>query len=439
MSGNSTPYENPCHLSAAGYNWLDALVFLVGIIVANVPEGLLVTVSVCLSLAAKRMARENCLIKNLEAVETLGSTSVICTDKTGTLTQNRMTVSHLWLDDHVETVDLYEHYSGTIIKDPAKSARVLARAAALCTNATFEGSDDVPVMRRKVVGDASEAALIKWVQMSFGNLDELRRSHRRVCEVAFTSYSKYHLCIYSIQGKRHSHFLLVMKGAPEVVLDACTTVLLHGEEKCIDEDFRETFNETHEMLGGFGERVLGFCDYYLPAKRFPPGYTFRSEDMNFPTRGFRFIGLTSLIDPPRPNVPAAIAQCRTAGIQVVMVTGDHPITAKAIARKVGIISQDSETVEDIAQRLDLPIAKVDPSLATAVVLHGSDLARMTPEDLAQVLFLHREIVFARTSPQQKLLVVEAFQKLGTIVAATGDGVNDAPALKKADIGRWRKE
>ncbi|XP_050685927.1 sodium/potassium-transporting ATPase subunit alpha-like isoform X2 [Eriocheir sinensis] len=417
-----------------GYAWLDAFVFLVGIFVANIPEGLLVTVAVCLSLAAKRMALENCLIKNLEAVETLGSISVICTDKTGTLTQNRMTVAHLWVDMQVETVDFSDIYTAPVIEDLPKSVRVLARTATLCTNAVFKDGDEVPVMRRGVIGDGSEAALIKWVEMAFGTLDEIRGSYEKVCEVAFTSFNRYHLCIYRVANRKNAHFLLVMKGAPEVIFEACTTVLLHGEEKRINDHFRDAFETTHETLGGFGERVLGFCDYYLPSKHFPSTYVFRAEDMNFPTRGFRFIGLTSLIDPPRPNVPAAITQCRAAGIQIVMVTGDHPITAKAIARKVGIISPDSETVEDIARRLNIPIAKVDPKLATAVVLCGSDLARMTPEDLAKVLLVHREIVFARTSPQQKLLVVEGFQKLGTIVAVTGDGVNDAPALKQADIG-----
>lgn len=421
--------------SSTGYAWLDALVFLVGIFVANIPEGLLVTVAVCLSLAAKRMALENCLIKNLEAVETLGSTSVICTDKTGTLTQNRMTVSHLWVDMRIETVDFSDFYLTPITNDVSESVRVLARTAALCTNAVFQDGDEVPVMQRGVIGDGSEAALIKWVEIAFGTLDEIRGLYEKVCEVAFTSFNRYHLCIYRVTSRKDAHFLLVMKGAPEVVFEACATILIHGEEKHINKHIRDAFEATHETLGGFGERVLGFCDYYLPSKRFPATYEFRAEDMNFPTSGFRFIGLTSLIDPPRPNVPAAIAQCRAAGIQIVMVTGDHPITAKAIARKVGIISPDSETVEDIGRRLNTPIAKVDPKQASAVVLCGSDLARMTPEDLAEVLSLYREIVFARTSPQQKLLVVEGFQKLGTIVAVTGDGVNDAPALKQADIGR----
>ncbi|XP_063842469.1 sodium/potassium-transporting ATPase subunit alpha-like isoform X2 [Scylla paramamosain] len=417
-----------------GYGWLEAIIYLVGIIVANVPEGLLVTVSVCLTLAAKRMSKENCLIKNLEAVETLGSTSVICTDKTGTLTQNCMSVVHLWVNLQVVPVNTSEYGTPSQILAPPKTLRVLARIAAICTNATFEDASDVPIVKRQVFGDASEAALIKWVELSFGNLEETRASYKKVFEIPFTSVSKYHLCIYEIHGKRYSNFMVVMKGAPEVVLNACHTALVHGHEKPLENSFMKAFEETHEMLASHGERVLGLCDCHLPAKHFPRDYQFDSEKMNFPMSGFRFVGLISLIDPPRANVPVAISQCRAAGIRIVMVTGDHPITAKAIARKVGIISARSETIEEVGKRLCLPISQVDPSLAPAIVLHGNDLSKMSSKDLVQVFSSHQEIVFARTSPQQKLIVVEGFQETGAIVAATGDGVNDAPALKKADIG-----
>merc|ERR1712241_1544907 len=196
------------------------------------------------------------------------------------------------------------------------------------------------------------------------------------------------------------------------------------------------------MGGGLGERVLGFCDYMLPADRYPKGTPFDPDDGNFPLGDknkahpdqFRFVGLMSMIDPPRAAVPDAVSKCRSAAIKVIMVTGDHPITAKAIAKSVGIISEGNETVKDIAQRRGIPVSKVNPRDARAAVVHGGELKDLKPEQLDEILMYHTEIVFSRTSPQQKLIIVEGCQRMGAIVAVTGDGVNDSPALKKADIG-----
>merc|ERR1712002_167999 len=159
-----------------------------------------------------------------------------------------------------------------------------------------------------------------------------------------------------------------------------------------------------------------------------------ADDVNFPVDGLRFVGLMSMIDPPRAAVPDAVSKCRSAGIKVIMVTGDHPITAKAIARSVGIISDGTETVEDIATRKGIPVQEVNPREAMAVVVHGGEIKDLSEKALDEILMYHTEIVFARTSPQQKLIIVEGCQRLGAIVAVTGDGVNDSPALKKADIG-----
>merc|ERR1712131_40076 len=172
----------------------------------------------------------------------------------------------------------------------------------------------------------------------------------------------------------------------------------------------------------------------LPADKYPNGYPFDAEDVNFPLEGLRFVGLMSMIDPPRAAVPDAVAKCRSAGIKVIMVTGDHPITAKAIARSVGIISEGNKTVEDLALERGIPVEQVDVREAKAAVVNGAMLRDMSDEDLDTILRNHPEIVFARTSPQQKLIIVEGCQRMGAIVAVTGDGVNDSPALKKADIG-----
>ena len=415
-----------------GYHWLDAVIFLIGIIVANVPEGLLATVTVCLTLTAKRMASKNCLVKNLEAVETLGSTSTICSDKTGTLTQNRMTVAHLWYDNMILPADTTEDQSGTSEDRSSAGWQALTRVAALCSRAEFiKGQDSAPVLKREVNGDASEAALLKYCELTMGQVMEYRHRQKKVCEIPFNSSNKFQV---SIHEDSNDGYFLVMKGAPERILSMCSSILVEGKEVSIDDNVRRAYDAAYVELGGMGERVLGFCDFKLPTRDFPRGFEFNADDVNFPLTGLRFVGLMSLIDPPRAAVPDAVTKCRSAGIKVIMVTGDHPLTAKAIARSVGIISEGSETVEDIAQRLNVDLSDVDPRRANACVVHGGELRDMTGEQIDEILRYHAEIVFARTSPQQKLIIVEGCQRQGAIVAVTGDGVNDSPALKRADIG-----
>ncbi|XP_027468593.1 sodium/potassium-transporting ATPase subunit alpha-4 isoform X5 [Zalophus californianus] len=377
-----------------GYGWLESVIFLIGIIVANVPEGLLATVTVCLTLTAKRMAQKNCLVKNLEAVETLGSTSTICSDKTGTLTQNRMTVAHIWFDKTIYKADTSEEQTGDssgMGKTFAKGSAtwfILARIAGLCNRADFKAHQEtLPIAK-----------------MSIHLQDDSSQTH-----------------------------VLMMKGAPERILEFCSSYLLKGVEYPMDDEMRKDFQKAYMELGGLGERVLGFCFLNLPST-FSKGFKFNTDEINFPMDNLCFVGLVSMIDPPRAAVPDAVGKCRSAGIKVIMVTGDHPITAKAIAKGVGIISEGNETAEDMAAQLQVPISQINTSEAKACVVHGSDLKDMTAEQLDEILKNHTEIVFARTSPQQKLIIVEGCQRLGAIVAVTGDGVNDSPALKKADIG-----
>ncbi|CAG0917642.1 unnamed protein product [Notodromas monacha] len=485
-----------------GYHWLDAVIFLIGIIVANVPEGLLATVTVCLTLTAKRMASKNCLVKNLEAVETLGSTSTICSDKTGTLTQNRMTVAHMWFDNQIIAADTSEDQSGAHFDKSSTGWRCLGRIAALCNRAEFKGNQEgKPILQREVAGDASEAALLKCVEAAMGDIAKYRQRHKKVCEIPFNSTNKYQVSIHETEDASDNSYLLVMKGAPERILERCSTILIGGKEVDMDENMKDAFQRAYlelgslgervldkyptnypfdaekqnfplegliaivmkgaperilkrcatiliggkelDMdafktayleLGSLGERVLGFCDYKLPEDKYPTNYPFDAEKQNFPLEGLRFVGLISMIDPPRPNVLEAVSKCRSAGIKVIMVTGDHPITAKAIAKSVGIISEGSETREDIAERMNVPLQDVDPDDAKACVVHGQELRDLSSDELDNILRNHPEIVFARTSPQQKLIIVEGCQRLGAIVAVTGDGVNDSPALKRADIG-----
>jgi sodium/potassium-transporting ATPase subunit alpha len=416
-----------------GYHWLDAVIFLIGIIVANVPEGLLATVTVCLTLTAKRMAAKNCLVKNLEAVETLGSTSTICSDKTGTLTQNRMTVAHMWFDNAIHEADTSEDQSGTSNFKQLPGWNPLEIIASLCNRAEFkQGQSGVPVLKREVNGDASEAAILKCTELTSGDTMGFRAKNKKVCEIPFNSTNKYQVSIHEQDGK--SGYLLVMKGAPERILDRCSTIVVNGKEESLSEEWKVKFNNAYMELGGLGERVLGFCDFELPQDKYPTGFPFNPDEVNFPLDDLRFVGLMSMIDPPRAAVPDAVAKCRSAGIKVIMVTGDHPITAKAIAKSVGIISEGTLTVEDIAEEQGIPVEKVNPRDALAAVVHGGELKDLSSDMLDEILMFHSEIVFARTSPQQKLMIVEGCQRMGAIVAVTGDGVNDSPALKKADIG-----
>uniref|UniRef100_A0A668UHW9 Sodium/potassium-transporting ATPase subunit alpha n=1 Tax=Oreochromis aureus TaxID=47969 RepID=A0A668UHW9_OREAU len=418
-----------------GYTWLEAVIFLIGIIVANVPEGLLATVTVCLTLTAKRMAKKNCLVKNLEAVETLGSTSTICSDKTGTLTQNRMTVAHMWFDNQIHEADTTEDQSGAAFDKSSVTWLSLSRVAALCNRAQFKaGQDSVAILKRDVAGDASESALLKCIELSCGSVRMMRDKNKKVAEIPFNSTNKYQLSIHETEDPNDNRYLLVMKGAPERILDRCSTIMLQGKEQPMDEEMKEAFQNAYMELGGLGERVLGFCHLLLPEDQYPKGFAFDTDDVNFQTDNLCFVGLMSMIDPPRAAVPDAVGKCRSAGIKVIMVTGDHPITAKAIAKGVGIISEGNETVEDIAARLNIPVSQVNPRDAKACVIHGSDLKDLSQDQMDDILRNHTEIVFARTSPQQKLIIVEGCQRLGAIVAVTGDGVNDSPALKKADIG-----
>jgi sodium/potassium-transporting ATPase subunit alpha len=415
-----------------GYDFISAVVFLIGIIVANVPEGLLATVTVCLTLTAKRMAKKNCLVKNLEAVETLGSTSTICSDKTGTLTQNRMTVAHMWFDNVICNVDTTENQTGETGDLSSPTWDSLSKVAVLCNRATFRANQEsIPILKRDCIGDASESGILKMTDiLTKEQTLPMRAQFTKVHEIPFNSTNKYQVSIH----KMGDHHRLVMKGAPERILDRCSTIMHEGKAVELTQQKKDEFQTAYETLGGLGERVLGFCHFDLDAATYPFGYAFDTEAENFPLDGLCFVGLISMIDPPRAAVPDAVNKCRSAGIKVIMVTGDHPITAQAIARGVGIISPENETVDEIAKRMNVPVEKVNPRDAQAAVVHGSKIKDMSAEEIDDVIKYHKEIVFARTSPQQKLIIVEGCQRAGQIVAVTGDGVNDSPALKRADIG-----
>ncbi|KAL3994994.1 NaH/K antiporter P-type ATPase alpha subunit family protein [Acanthocheilonema viteae] len=423
-----------------GYTFVEALVFLIGIIVANVPEGIIATMTVCLTLTAVKMRRKNCLVKKLEGVETLGSTSTICSDKTGTLTQNRMTVTHTWVSGNISEVNFHE---ASLEINNSKELNfnrftgafgAFLRCAILCSNATFKDEDrNVKLSKREANGDASEVAILKYCEYTCGDVIAYRKLCPKIYEIPFNSTNKFQVSIHTQESD--DHFILVMKGAPEQIIARCKTYLQDSEERNLTKEDLQIFQDAYEYLGGMGERVMGFCDLDLDPSKYPKDFIFCTDPLNFPLEGLRFLGLISMIDPPRPAVPHAVDLCQSAGIKIVMVTGDHPLTAEAIARQVNII-KEGNMISKIINDDDKLERKVinDDNKNQAMIIHGEQLKKLSNKDLDYIVKHYSSIVFARTSPIQKLQIVEAFQGAGHIVAVTGDGVNDAPALRKADIG-----
>jgi len=366
---------------ALGLPTWENLLFAIGIIVANVPEGLLPTVTLSLALATQRMARRNALVRHLPAVEALGSTTTICCDKTGTLTQNRMSVKRLWLGGgFVEPADLAAQ------PRLAQDNRQLFVAAALCHN--LNEVDDHG--RRKLLGDPMEVALAGIGRQASGGLD----GFARIDEIPFdTDRKRMSVLCATPQGR-----VLYCKGAPETVLAACDLVQFDAGIAPLDAAARTRLLAAQDAMTEAGLRVLAFAHCAV------------EDGMPGEERGMTLTGLVGLEDPPRPEVAQAISRCASAGIRIIMVTGDHPHTALAIAREIGLVKTEQP-----------------------VVIAGGELRRMSPAQL-QLALDAKEILFARVAAEQKMLIVQALKKKGEIVAVTGDGVNDAPALKTADIG-----
>jgi calcium-translocating P-type ATPase len=366
---------------AMGLPAWENLLFAIGIIVANVPEGLLPTVTLSLALATKRMAKRNALVRHLPAVEALGSTTTICCDKTGTLTQNRMSVQRLWLGGgFIEFADLAAQ------PRLVQEQRELFVNAALCHNLKVVDERG----ERKWLGDPMEVALAGMGRQVAGELAD----YKRVDEIAFdTDRKRMSVLCAGPQGR-----VLYCKGAPETVLAACDWVQLDGKVAPLDAAAKSRLLAAQQQLADAGLRVLAFAHRAL------------AEGMPSEERGMTLTGLAGLEDPPRAEVPDAIARCATAGIRIIMVTGDHPHTALAIARQIGLVKSGQP-----------------------LVIGGDELRSISPAHL-QLALDAKEIIFARVAAEQKMLIVQALQKKGEIVAVTGDGVNDAPALKTADIG-----
>jgi calcium-translocating P-type ATPase len=359
-----------------------SIVFAIGIIVANVPEGLLPTVTLSMAMAARRMARRKTLVRHLPSVETLGCASVICTDKTGTLTENRMKIRSVYVD------------SGYVDPAAAQTAAFAAghrrflECASCCHDLKYAGERG----RGRWIGDPMELALARMAAQALGE-DAV---FDRIDEIPFEPERKRLVTVHRVAGEP----VLFVKGAPEEILLRAGRIEVEGRAEGLTAERARAFGTAATEMADRGLRVLAFAYRVLPCD-----YTLADAE-----RDWVMTALVGFEDPPRPEVSAAVQRCREAGIKVVMVTGDHPHTALAVAREIGLVQHEG-----------------------AALLTGDDLGRMSDTQI-QLALDAPEIVCARVTADQKLRVVRAFQRKGCIVAVTGDGVNDAPALRAADIG-----
>ena len=353
---------------------LDALMIAVALAVAAIPEALSSIVTIVLSMSTQKMVKENAIIKNLNSVESLGCVSVICSDKTGTLTQNKMTPQTIYLNNKLlEIDDLDSHHH---------DHNVLLKACLLCNNAVINGEQRI--------GDPTELALIDLVHLHTQNDPEFENTAIRQNELPFDSDRK----LMSVSSLNH----LYTKGAPDVILQRCTSILINGQKETLTERYKNEILQQNQNYANEGLRVLGFAYKDLDSN------DIQLDDEN----NLTFVGLVSLMDPPRPESADAVAKCKMAGIKPIMITGDHVVTARSIAKKIGIYEDGDLSID------------------------GQQLNQMSDEELDEKL-THIS-VYARVAPEHKIRIVKAWQKRGDIVAMTGDGVNDAPALKQSDIG-----
>jgi sodium/potassium uptake antiporter P-type ATPase alpha subunit len=382
-----------------------AFVFAVGCIVAFVPEGLLPTVTITLAMGVQRMAKRNALIKKLSSVETLGSTTVICTDKTGTLTQNEMTVKEIWANG--KSYDLTEvgynpkgdFFLGSTKlnkEDASKALKPIARAMSYCNNARLVV--DASTKQWIIKGDPTEGALLVAAKKAGFEYEVEIQDEIRTYLLPFDSRRKR---MSSIHNTKEGIFAFV-KGAPKEMLSICSKIYLDENVVELSKKQRDEILKINDVYARKALRVLAIA--YRELKDFSSSYSPESVEQDLV-----FIGLAAMMDPPRPEVEAAVNQCYKSGIKIIMITGDYGLTADAIARKIGIVKGESK------------------------IYLGSDIEDMSEDQLREVL-KQENIIFARVSPENKMSIADALKKNGHIVAMTGDGVNDAPALKSADIG-----
>ncbi|MFP4017476.1 MAG: cation-translocating P-type ATPase, partial [Halanaerobiales bacterium] len=390
-----------------GKPWLETIKTAIALAIAAVPEGLPIVATVTLAIGMRRMAENNALIRRLLAVETLGSTTSICTDKTGTITENQMTLQKIYLND--ETIEV----SGTGYKpegdftindqeintDENESLELFLKAATLCSNATLSKNEDD---QWNVIGDPTEGALVAGARKAGYDREEMEdENYQRLAELSFSSERMYMAVSYHDSDKNNYIF---MKGSPSVVLDKCDSIYLDGEHKELNKDSLKKLKNINKTMAQGGLRLLALA--------YQSGVKAENEDeiKNCLNSGIVFLGYAGIIDPPREGVKEAIATAQNAGVKIKLITGDQSDTALSIAKEIGIV-EDNEKTKSIS---------------------GQEISSMSSKELKEAI--KNSSVFYRVSPENKLEIIDALNDSDEVTAMTGDGVNDAPALKKADIG-----
>ncbi|KAF2154540.1 putative Na/K ATPase alpha 1 subunit [Myriangium duriaei CBS 260.36] len=412
---------------------------VMGCVVAFIPEGMPIGVALTLLMVAKRMKAVSILPKGLSTVETLGCVNVICSDKTGTLTQNQMHVNSASFIDEPVALAQFQRIDN---ESTDACLRKFHEAALLCNDATFDVETmDLPVANRQVQGNATDAAVLRFAHMSERS-GEKAEHLPRVAQIAFNSKNKYMLTVHqtsnTVMTNEHQVFL---KGAPDILLGGCTKFWSGKTNSMqpLDAAARAAFKQYQDSLSKNAERVIVLCEKTIVPSNAPNTNAFNDEIAKNAIEDLTVIGILGIIDPPRPETAATVAECRRAGSRFFMVTGDYGLTAAAIARNTGIFSSDCEpdTIEDIRLKLrptadGVRQAKEDGELRS-LLLEGHSLNGLNTDDW-NIICEYDEIVFARTTPEQKLRIVNELRSRDNVVAVTGDGVNDGPALRAADVG-----
>jgi Ca2+-transporting ATPase len=401
----------------ANYDFNEALFVSIAVAVAAIPEGLPAIVTVTLAIGVSRMVKKNAVVRRLPSVETLGSTTAICTDKTGTITKNEMTVRYIYLSsDHITISGTGFEKEGRFHEAPRPEScvaltkmmdeynptssyelQMLLKTGQLCSTAILTQNPEEDESW-KVLGDPTEGALLVAAEKAGMSYETTRDTYSEVREISFDSQRKRMTSIYRDADGNYWAF---SKGAPEVILERSSNVLVHDQEVVLSDDVRSEVADSNAVMAGCAMRVLALSYRKLP------GYTDEWSDDQVES-DLVFIGMAGMIDPPREGVIEAIKKSKSAGIRPIMITGDHALTAKSIAQSVGLTTGDTKVVT------------------------GTELSEMTEEELDDIV--RDTDVFARVAPEHKLRIVRALKRQNQVVAMTGDGVNDAPAIKTADVG-----
>lgn len=393
-----------------GIELFDMFFFAVASAISAIPEGLPVVMTITLAVGVNRMAKKKAVIRKLNAVDTLGAATVICTDKTGTLTTNQMTARNIFVDNqliHVTGVALdiegqFEIDGKELDDNKTQTMNLLLHTAVLCNDARLRShKHETDEKQWELYGDPTEGALLILAAKKGFHKEELSENYTRVDEIPFSSKSKYMVTFHKLSSEKVNVYL---KGAPEVVLDLCSNKVINNQKTKLTHKEVEDINVINQQMAEKALRTLAFASQTIEESQID----YFKEAIEKGEKVMNFLGLIGMIDPPRPEVPKAIDLCKQAGIKVIMATGDHKITAEAIGKEIGLYREGSST------------------------LTGKDLEGLSDEMLDEKI--DHINIFARVSPEDKYRIISSLKRKNHIVCMTGDGVNDAPALKLADVG-----